>query len=408
MEEELPSLMDTTVLIIDDEEPKLRANEKYIKELEQQGRKNSLRIGNFITSTADSFEKAMEILSIKKRPPYNLVLLDLLLIEPSSIRRKPRKYESKSIDLFKGLVILDSIQENSSAEAVIVVSGFPEYMLDAFRKGATDFIGKPFHAEDLQERVLICWTRLLSKKSKTILAQRINELIPYAEKGMAHRFTSSFSNLVRAVAHSAEDIERYARERYGLSRNRNGDDFLFSCLDSQEKSIAQVKREWNDLISHLQAPSDSSWATPVSKLLREINEELLPCFAVKNVVLHLTDNRSREVLTFENDVKAVLKEIIVGTVSSLKDFGAKKQSLKIKTTNIDGQVKVTFEDRLGSIRAVDLINQGAIIAPLPDNFDRAWGLSVVQHIAKRGGGRIEVEPRRGGGNIVNYFIPSAQ
>jgi hypothetical protein len=249
---------------------------------------------------------------------------------------------------------------------------------------------------------------LLSTKSKRILAQRVNELIPYAEKGLAHRFTSSFSNLVRAVAHSSEDIERYARERYGLDRSRNGEDFLFSCLDSQEKSVAQVKREWNDLTAHLQAPNDSSRATPVSTLLKEINEDLLPCLAVKNMYLYLTDNGSREVLTFENDVKAVLKEIIAGAAGSLKDFGAKKQSLKIKITNIDGQVKVTLEDRLGPIRAANLINQGAIIAPLPENFDRAWGLSVVQHIAKRGGGRIEIEPRRGGGSIVNYFIPSAQ
>jgi hypothetical protein len=55
------------------------------------------------------------------------------------------------------------------------------------------------------------------------------------------------------------------------------------------------------------------------------------------------------------------------------------------------------------------INGGFAIGPNhgATRFGRAWGLSVVQHVALRGGGRLIVTPQQQGSQIT-YVIPLAQ
>ncbi|MGZ8845797.1 MAG: hypothetical protein ACXW3C_04975, partial [Pyrinomonadaceae bacterium] len=57
-------------------------------------------------------------------------------------------------------------------------------------------------------------------------------------------------------------------------------------------------------------------------------------------------------------------------------------------------------------KQVQAINSGQRIIP-DANFGRAWGLSVAQHVAMRGGGELKLTSKRGK-NIVTYYIPLAE
>jgi len=66
-----------------------------------------------------------------------------------------------------------------------------------------------------------------------------------------------------------------------------------------------------------------------------------------------------------DDVRAVLKEIIVGAANTLQDFDATEHVIEIRVGNADGQVKVRCTDRLKPIAAQDAstINEGSIYLP---------------------------------------------
>jgi CheY-like chemotaxis protein len=407
----LQNSMEPTLLIVEDVEKTLIANERYINQIEAD-RKDKAGIAEFKIDRAISVEVALACLTRNISSPYDIVLLDMNLPGSSDDRLETGSYANKEDREYRGYEILDFIENTSAARAVIVVSAHPVTLLNVFRQGAFDFIKKPRYKEELQERVLVCWTRLLLIKSKQIFDARIGDLVPYAEKGLAHRFTTCFYNLVQTVAHSTEDIEKYMQERYGLDRRKDSQDYLFKCLQGEEEAVARIQKEWTVLQAAVMPQEESSTTETIDALLIDIQQGLRPCLIVKNVELELLAESATEILSFDDDVRAILKEIIVGALVTLQDFSEIKQTISINIGNVignaSGQVKVSFADQLKPISPEDAerINEGSNISP-SRRFEREWGLSVVQHIAMRGGGRLEVEPQAQG-NVVAYFVPSAR
>jgi CheY-like chemotaxis protein len=347
-------------------------------------------------------DQAEQFLSQSNGSKYHLLLLDLGI---------PRKRVGEATPPENGEELLEKVRRTGTAKEVIVISVWKQvqHVARAFRGGAIDFIAKPYTAKVLQARVIEGWKRLLAKESTRILGEeRIRNLVPYAEKGLAHRFSTCFSSLVRTVAHSSEDIERYMSERYGLDRRKDAEDYFFKCMNEQEETVMKTKQEWAALKAPLQSKEETHEIAAVETLLRQIHQVLLPCFIVKNAEIEFSAENAGEILTFEDDARAVLTEILVGVLNQLPDYGEPKQTINVKVKNANGQVSVRFADRLDRITLLDSknINAGSNITP-DRRFGREWGLSVVQHIAMRGGGRLEVEPQKTRGNFVTYFIPSA-
>jgi response regulator of citrate/malate metabolism len=389
-----------SVLIVEDEPDELEGLRDRLNEIPDK-KLRPLRLKEFHIDMAGTVAEAERCFAKRNGTAYDLLLLDLGI--PSRRLGDPTRPEN-------GQKLLEKARRERSSKEVIVISAWTEieHVLPAFRSGVIDFIDKPYLSEPLQTRILECWRRLLSNESARILNEdRVKHLVPYAEKGLAHRFTTCFSSLVRTTSHTAEDIERYMGERYNLKRRTDAEDYFFRCLNSQADAIANTKQEWVMLNAAFQ-PSESSQVATVEALLRSIYHQLLPCLVVKNITLDFVDRHSSDVLTFEDDVKAVLQELIAGVAITLPDFSSKSHTIEIKVINQEGQVKVSFRDYVNRIPAktAEEINIGSSISPVP-RFGREWGLSVMQHIAMHGGGRLHIEPRSDG-NIINYFIPTAQ
>jgi CheY-like chemotaxis protein len=403
----LQNSMEPTLLIIEDEEKTLIANKRYINQIDDD-RKEKAGITKFNIDSAISAEVALECLTRHISAPYDVVLLDMDLPPSSDDQYETGNYANQEDKEYRGYEILSFIEKTGAAKAVIVVSGRPINVLDIFRQGAFDFIKKPRYKEELQERVLVCWSRLLLEKSQHVFDVRIGNLVPYAEKGLAHRFSTYFSSLVQTVAHRAEDVEKYVNERYGLDRQKDSQDYLFKCLKWEEDAIAKIQGEWETLQSAVLQQEESSKVEKIDALIIDIHQSLRPCLIVKHVELELLVEGAAKVLTFDDDVRAILKEIIIGALVTVHDLSEIKQTIHIHISDANGQVRVSFADQLKPISQEDAerINGGSNIPP-GRRFEREWGLSVVQHIAMRGGGRLEIEPQAQG-NVVTYFVPAAR
>jgi response regulator of citrate/malate metabolism len=394
------TLIRPRVLIVEDVPEQLRGDRRDLDAISVESRRD-LGIDKFAFSLAQTVEEAERLFPQTGEAPFDLLILDLGIPEKEGEIDVPEN----------GQRLLERVHQDGIAKEVIVTSIWyvAEQVVRAFRSGVVDFIAKPFTSEVLQAKVLECWKRLLSKESARLLGEeRIGELVPYAEKGLAHQFSTCFAKLVRVVAQSAEEMEEHMHERYGLHRRKDSQDVFFQWLEGQKDSVAHAKKEWEALQSSLTLPDESYREETVDALLRDVNQQLLPCSIVKNMEMKFSGESATPVLTFENDVRAVLKEIIAGAMNERQDYSMPKQALEINVSGGKGQVEVSFADTLEPISPDDArqINEGVSVSPHL-RFKREWGLSVVQHVAMRGGGRLQVSPQPERGNVITYFIPLA-
>jgi CheY-like chemotaxis protein len=356
-------------------------------------------ISDFDIKEAASVADAEKILTENASHPFDLVLLDL---------RLPKTYPGDGTeDMDNGHNLLKFIEESRTSKGVIIVSAFPEYdnVTRGFRGGALDFIPKPFFQEHLQPPVLNALWRIMTKESEAIFNQRIRDFVAYAERGLVHSFREIFIDLLKKVREVAEGIEKYARERYAVDLEKNPNDMLLLKLRAHQKVVNQANDRWGKLQAEL-APGDTSMdCIYVEDELSDIKKSLLPVLAVKKVMFDPPPG-NKKVITFEKDVHAVMREIIVGLLNALPG-NEENYYIKVTISEDDSRAAVRFEDSFRPIAESDreAINSGQRIIP-DANFGRVWGLSVAQHVALRGGGELKVTSERGK-NIITYYIPLA-
>lgn len=394
-----PILATPRILVIEDV-PNTREDITQLVRYIPEERRRRSGIRDFELDEAGSVTKAEQYLKEAKSRPYDLVLLDLQLPDT--------ELGDGTESLGNGQNLLLSITNNQTAKGVVIVSGFPDYehVIRSIRGGALDFVKKPIDPSILQQSVLNALARLMVEESNRILDQRVRDLVPYAEIGLAHSFKVIFSTLLQGVAEAADGIEKYARERYGLDTEKDANDSLMLKLRTHRKAVTQARKEWAGLQAELARGGHTLETGDLGQMLRDLKESLLPCLVVKKVVFDMSDFAERPVMTFERDVEVVLREILVGLLSELPDYGEDPR-IKITVAAADARAEVRFEDDLDPIPepAMVAINEGKRI--LPDaRFGRAWGLSVAQHVALRGGGELKVKTERGR-NVVTYYIPAA-
>jgi CheY-like chemotaxis protein len=370
-------------------------------------------IDNLKFTSAASATKAVAQLEIaaNRKTPYDILVLDLNLpVEEGGIE-----------DIEHGFGVLTSARKLKAAKQTVIFTmyGGGENILRSLREGASDFFVKPgvpgYDEQELQTRFMGCWKSILENESASLLDQRIKDLVPYAEAGLAQRFTACFTDFLQKVAHTSEDIEHYAYERFGIDRANDPQDYLILSLERQEADLKGARTNWSGLNTDMLGDTSAGKTMKLVALLNPIREKLSPCLIVKNTSLlqNFSDAGETGVLTFQDDARVIMQEITAGALSTLQDYGA-KHTIEITATVDDGQAEIRFVDDLEqqiSVEDAQAINNGSIVSPEHglERFGRAWGLSVAQHVALRGGGRLMVKPQPAGrGNVITYFAPLAQ
>jgi CheY-like chemotaxis protein len=391
-------------------------------------------IDDIFVETADCTQVEREILEDASRSgqPFDILLQDLNLpIHPGG----------KETGVPVGLDLLKFAHISGAAKEIGVVSAFTDFdsVLTAFLRGAVDFIPKPCDPAYLLRRILQLWERRLMKESARIFEERFKILVPYAASEFSHLASSCFSTLAQTILQRSDGLKRILSERFGLDIKSDPQDSLLEQLSVIEQAVGEAQREWGktkeiqtlfikqlpeafdekDADPHPTNPLPQKDETPmeicIEDALHYVVSAVSSCLAFKQVSIEIPEGipeeQKTQVISFGDDVRTVLSEIIIGGISELPDENSLSKDIKITVVNKAEKGKkaeVCLVDNLTPIsyEKAEAINNGASLSP-DVSFGRAWGLSVVHHMALRGGGHLNVEPTEQG-NVITYFIPLTQ
>lgn len=418
--------MKLRALVVEDDPDQLDGLELAFRAISEVERRR-YGIDEVLVEKADCAQVAREKLTEAARlaQPFDLLLQDLNL---------PNHPGEKEEGVWVGLGLLEFAHNEKAAKEICVISVNTDFdsVSAAFLRGAVDFIPKPYEPRDLPRRILQFWERRLMKESARVFEERFKILVPYAEREFIAKVSASVSNVVQTILQEVEGLRRSFSERLGVDTQNDSHDPLLEPLAAMRQAVSAAQKEWGEARSVAQdlfkvfipligeeqtqpvsppnAQNNKPVAAFIEDILREVVEAISSSLAVKRVEVKIPEDRETLVVSFGGDVRTVLREIILGGISELPDQNHLSKDILITVDKIenDGKAEVRFVDNMAIIAEEKKreINRGGSL-PLDDNFGRAWGLSVVNQVARRGVGYLNVESSTQG-NVITYYIPLAQ
>lgn len=381
--------------------------EEYLEELKiRHGYPTALR---FVR--ARSANEARNCLRGRTRP-FDLMLMNLPL---------PENHPKGNADLDQGYDVFKFAKEVEAAKAIVVVSAETQEINEVSRLGG-DFVSKiNFKKTDLQDAVAKCLRQLAISDSTNKFTARTLKLSPYFERSLIHHFGLYFSRSLQEIDRATDAITRELLERFGLDPGYDSEDFLLQQLQGIRHALQTGKTDWGGLqeslgLSDLSSPQ----AIDVLSMVTDLERRLRPCAFAKNVVLKIGPLPNEKVLSFKSiqnvpgdteealsDVEEVLSEVVLGGLAE-QDSRETGKELMLSGEADQNWVTIILSDTLPPLQPQDLekIKRGAGLSG-EKRFSRIWGLSVMQHAALQGGGRLSVETT-GEGNTIKYRIPRAR
>ncbi|MDX2039613.1 MAG: response regulator [Acidobacteriota bacterium] len=338
-----------------------------------------------------------------EKKPFDILLLDLGLPENPGENDKP----DVGVDLLK------LARGEDAARGITVISVFEDldrYVLLA----ADDFIAKPYSKDELLNRTLKVWKEVRVKHCRKtvneIMKASLSKLALYADKGLSYRLGSCFSRLAQSVRHETDEIRSQLFKQLNVASTGELPSPLIRHLMTVEDSIKDAREEWKQIQSPFKVADFAPATVIVEDELKQLAERLHPCLAVR---LEPAGDHQTRILSFkdsvQNNAPMILNELLVSGLNEVAESDySKPWVVKVEVRIDDGMAEIAFTDNFKPISPgmAKQINSGDNIAPRDGQW-RAWGLSVVQHIALRGGGRLIVQPLEDG-NLITYRVTLAQ
>jgi hypothetical protein len=244
-------------------------------------------------------------------------------------------------------------------------------------------------------------------KNAEILAHRIRHLAPYSERNIVYALGLRFSQCLQEISRATAALENELSRRFSVDCENDIDNPLVQQLRAISHSLKSGRGDWAEMQSSLGL---GRLASPkplkVQDIIDDIRERLSPCRIFKEADFQDSGVEDETIISFGNEVNAILSEMILGGLADLESH-PEGYVLRLSSQAEGNWVEVTLRDNLTSLSPEEVarINDGVGV-PLGEHFGRAWGLSVMQHVAVQGGGRLTVETI-GGGNTIRYRIPRA-
>ena len=303
-----------------------------------------------------------------------------------------------------GIEVLAEIQAFDSTVIPVVITGYGtvESAVEAIKKGAFDFIQKPFTPEELrriirrglERRRLILETETL-RREKKIMEENFITMVSHQMKSpvvaVLQYFEVILAGMVGDVEKRQADMIRRASERlHGLSNLIN---------------------DWLD----------------IAQMSKGIIADRLRPIAIKNLVEKLVAFFDPTVLDEQIflSLESTSENLLVqGDAETLEQVFSNLISNAVKYNRPGGSVTVTIKDEKESV-IVEVKDTGIGIAPehLPLIFDQFYrvnrkegqktkgtglGLSIAKKIVEAHGGSIQVASAQGKGSTFSVTLPKAR
>ncbi|MGD8538767.1 MAG: hybrid sensor histidine kinase/response regulator [Candidatus Aminicenantes bacterium] len=359
------------VLVIDDE-ASMRDSCRMI--LEKEG---------FDTDTAENGIIGLEKIEAN-RPDF--VIIDL---------KMPR---------MSGQEVLEKVREIDRDIIPIVITGYAtvESAVEAMKKGAYDFLPKPFSPEELriimrrglERKKLIRETKRL-RKEKKLMEENFVTMVSHQLRSPLVAIVQYFEIILAGMVGDVED-----KQREMILKAKERSEGLLNLINDW-LSIARMN---GGQIVENQKP------TSLKEILSKIVDFLQPVAKEKNVSLKLE--------------AASGDDVILGDSESLEQLFVNLIANAIEYNKPEGSVSVSLDDLEDSIQ-VDIEDTGVGIAPehIPLIFDQFYqidrskrkgdkgsglGLAIAKKIAEAHRGSIQVSSELGKGSIFTVTFPKTE
>jgi len=108
-----------------------------------------------------------------------------------------------------GIQLLDKIKKLSPQTYVIIITGYAslETAIEAIRKGAYDYITKPFHLEEIKIAIKRVSEKIKISKENKLLIENLKEA--YKELELLNKTQESLNNRLSAITKITEDQKKF-------------------------------------------------------------------------------------------------------------------------------------------------------------------------------------------------------
>jgi len=303
-----------------------------------------------------------------------------------------------------GFEVLDKIKEHDPSIISIVITGYAtvESAVEAMKKGAYDFLPKPFTPDQLriiirrglERRRLIQETERL-RREKMLMEENFITMVSHQLRSplgtIAQYFEVILAGMVGKVEPRQEEMLAKARDR------------LESLMELINDWLDMARMNRGQIVDRLKPLS-------LKEVLKDIVEFMQPSAQKENIQLELVSYSGRDVVQGDDET---LKQVFSNLITN---------AIKYNTPN--GKVKVFLEETEDSV-AVNVEDTGIGIPEEHLNyiFDQFYrikkkgekksggtglGLSIAKKIVEAHAGIIRVVSKTGKGSTFTVVLPKAR
>lgn len=326
---------------------------------------------------------------------FDLVLLDLMMPGMS------------------GMEALDRIHEIDPEIVVIIITGYAtvEAAVQTIKKGAYDFISKPFTSDDL----ILVVNQGLERRRLSLETKRLQAIEEEAKelaraKSELEKLDAMKSRFMLTVAHELRAPVAAIQGYLGLILDGYAADDAQEMVESAHQRCGELLNMIHDLLllAHMKEKAIETKKTTVS--VAGILEEVSSLFSAqaegKGVTLRVEISNRPEMLAHEEQLKQLWTNLLSNAIKYTPSGGTVVASLDRKDDQIIGTVSDTgigiasddlpriFEEFYRTKQAKNMEDHGT-----------GLGLPIVGEIVEAYGGMIDVDSKLGEGTIFTFTLP---
>ncbi|MBN1642866.1 MAG: hybrid sensor histidine kinase/response regulator [Anaerolineae bacterium] len=358
------------------------------------GCERALRSEGYQVDTAADGEEGLQRI---EENGYDLILLDVMMPGIGGI------------EMLERISILDPMI------VCVVITGYAtvELAVQAIKKGAYDFIAKPFDSETL----LLTVNQGLEKRSLSLQAQRLAELEAEAHElarqkaALEHldrvksTFTLTVAHELRAPVAAIQSYLRLILDGYIAPEDQR------KYLERAERRAEAQLELINDLLylARLQDPDIQPEQEPVALdgVLGDVLDAMTANAAQKRIEITSTVDPTIPVVNMNaRHAKQLWTNLISNAIKYTPEGGAVQVSLHVQGKSLVGAVSDTGMGIPAD--EVDLIFEEfyrSKAAKAQTQMGTGLGLAIVRRILQTYGGSIEVTSKPGEGSTFRFHLP---
>ncbi len=313
-----------------------------------------------------------------------------------------------------GIDLLDPIHAHDPDIVCIIITGYAtvELAVQAVKRGAYDFISKPFSADTLilavhqgleRRRLVLESKRMQALEAEAQELARAKEELERLDK-MKSAFMLTVAHELRAPVAAIQGYLRLILDGYADPDKQR------EMLERSDQRASELLALIEDLLALARvkdaAPEEKRVPVPVGDVLKQVADLLQVEAAKKRIAFSVRAEANPTVLATRDHIRQLWTNLISNAIRYTPEGGSVSVSLAVR----DGMVEGVVEDTGIGIAAEDL----------PRIFDEFYrtrtakemvsggtglGLPIVKRIVETYGGNISVESEVGKGSRFTFRLP---